>query len=342
MKLPCSVVRDVLPVYTEKLVEPETRELVDRHLAECAECRELLSGMKDSPTEPVETAVPLLNLKKQIRRQRWRAVLIAALCVFIILLTYFFHAGSMSLLPWKEGLVGVKGVESVTPADRVGRTYYIIDGRDGDYPPPQQYSGEALVLITDGSIAGTMCTDASEDNSTVTVFVQGLGKDHRGANPGGAEGELVIYPVPDRVIYGYSEPQKLLWGKPLDGGAQVLPRLALNYYLLFAGAAAIITGLLWLLFRKRKTSRIFRLIFFAPVSYIIAHLLINGLGGATFNMERNLTCILLIAAAIWLVLALAWETGDGSVSPQFLPVPVPSRSIRPARQPESPDDGRKR
>ena len=90
MKLPCSVVRDLLPVYTEKLVEQETQELIDQHLEECDACRQILSEMKEEPTTPIETVKPLQNLKKQIRRQRWRVALIAALCVFVVLFTYFF------------------------------------------------------------------------------------------------------------------------------------------------------------------------------------------------------------------------------------------------------------
>ena len=47
-------------------------------------------AMKEKAEPAIETAKPLLNLKKQIRRRRWRAVAIAALCVFIILFTSFF------------------------------------------------------------------------------------------------------------------------------------------------------------------------------------------------------------------------------------------------------------
>ena len=33
MKIPCSVIRDLLPLYAEKMVEPETENLVAEHLA---------------------------------------------------------------------------------------------------------------------------------------------------------------------------------------------------------------------------------------------------------------------------------------------------------------------
>ena len=38
--------------------------------------------------------------------------------------------------------------------------------------------------------------------------------------------EMILYPVPDRVMYVDGAQQHLLWGKPLDGGVEILPRLA--------------------------------------------------------------------------------------------------------------------
>ena len=110
------------------------------------------------------------------------------------------------------------------------------------------------------------------------------------------------------MIYGYSEPQKLLWGEPLNGGGQVLPRLTLNYYLLIAAGLTVITGALWFVLRKNRNNRIIRQIFFAPLSYVIAHLLICGVKGTTYFMGRNMYFILLIAVAIYFVLSLAWKT----------------------------------
>ena len=38
MKLPCAVVRDLLPLFAEKMTEPETQSLIEEHLKECPEC----------------------------------------------------------------------------------------------------------------------------------------------------------------------------------------------------------------------------------------------------------------------------------------------------------------
>jgi len=307
MKLPCAVVRDLLPVYTEKLVEQETRELIDQHLEECDACRQILSEMKEEPTTPIETAKPLQNLKKQIRRQRWKVALIAALCVFVILFTSFYHTSKMNMLPWKEGLIKVKGVEIVSPENRLGRTYATLYERDTEEIVPEKYTGEALVFHTDNSIVGTICTSFRDDDGTLTAVLQGIGRDSYSMNTGGSAHELVLYPVPDRVIYDYGNSQKLLWGEPLNGGTEVLPRLALAYYLLIAAALAAVSGLLWFIFRGKKAGIIMRQIFFAPIAYIAAHILLKGTATTSYFMGRELYFILMIAIALYFLFTLTWQ-----------------------------------
>ena len=307
MKIPCSVIRDLLPLYAEKMVEPETENLVAEHLADCSDCREKLSAMKEKAEPAIETAKPLLNLKKQIRRRRWRAVAIAALCVFIILFTSFYHTSKMNMLPWKEGLIKVKGVEIVSPENRLGRTYHTLYGDYNEKYAPVNYTGEALVLITDSSIAETVCTSFRDDDGTLTAVIQGIGRDSYSMNTGGAARELVLYPVPDRVIYGYGNSQELLWGEPLNGGTEVLPRLALAYYLLIAAALAAVSGLLWFIFRGKKAGKIMRQVFFAPIAYIAAHILLKGTATTSYFMGRELYFILMIAIALYFLFTLAWQ-----------------------------------
>ena len=307
MKIPCSVIRDLLPLYAEKMVEPETENLVAEHLADCSDCREKLSAMKEKAEPAIETAKPLLNLKKQIRRRRWRAVAIAALCVFIILFTSFYHTSKLNMLPWKEGLIKVKGVEIVSPENRLGRTYHTLYERDTEEIVPEKYTGEALVFHTDNSIVGTMCTSFRDDDGTLTAVLQGIGRDSYSMNTGGAARELGLYPVPDRVIYDGGNSQELLWGEPLNGGTEVLPRLALAYYLLIAAALAAVSGLLWFIFRGKKAGKIMRQVFFAPIAYIAAHILLKGTATTSYFMGRELYFILMIAIALYFLFTLAWQ-----------------------------------
>ena len=119
--------------------------------------------------------------------------------------------------------------------------------------------------------------------------------------------ESTYYPVPDRLIYGFGQGQVLLWGTALNGGTVVLPRLALGYYLLIAAALAGLFGLLWGIFRKWDYSWILRQLFFAPVSYILSHLLLKGIRTTSCFMEHDFLSILLMALAVYALLSIAWQ-----------------------------------
>ena len=326
MKIPCSVIRDLLPLYAEKMVEPETENLVTEHLADCSDCRQRLSALNVVAEPAIDTVKPLLNLKKQIRIRRWRAVAIAALCVFIILLTFFYHSGKTQFLDWQEGLIVVKGVETITPDDRAGRSYCLLSKL---MPAPDQYTGEALILKTFGPSSGIISSVFPEEDGTYTVALQMFSANSQVPNlEVWSEGysknpeleqlrafrdnnveynELVLYPVPDRVIYGYGNSQKLLWGEPLNGGFEVLPRLSMAYYLLIAAILAVVSGLLWFILREKKAGRIMRQVFFTPIAYLMAHLLLKGTETISFFMGRELCSILIIAVALYFLFSLAWQ-----------------------------------
>ena len=51
MKKECSIVRDLLPLYTEKMVSDDTAEFVASHLSNCPECNEIFSSMQEPGKE---------------------------------------------------------------------------------------------------------------------------------------------------------------------------------------------------------------------------------------------------------------------------------------------------
>ena len=324
MKIPCSVIRDLLPLYAEKMVEQETENLVNEHLAECSECRQKLSAMNEKAEPPIETTRPLLNLKKQIRLRRLRAAAIAALCVFVLLFTAFYHTNKVEHVEWKDGLIDVKGVETITPEDRNERAFYMLSKL---LPAPEKYTGEALILKTLGGSYGIMSNVYPDGDGSYTVVIQmytkksllpdlmsiqyavnpELSQSGRFLENNEENNEIVIYPVPDRVIYGNGSSQRFLWGKPLKGGLEVLPRLALAYYLMIAAALAAVSGLLWFIFHGEKAGIIMRQIFFAPIAYIAAHILLKGTATTSYFMGRELYFILMIAIALYFLFTLTWQ-----------------------------------
>ena len=146
-----------------------------------------------------------------------------------------------------------------------------------------------------------------DDDGTHTLFIQALSTNQHSDHLAQSYYESTIFPVPDRLIYGLEQPQTLLWGTPMKGGAEILPRLALAYYLMIALVAAGVCGLTWGILRNWTYSWILRQLFFAPVSYILSHLLLKGMKTTSFFMDRDLLSILLVALAIYALLTIAWQ-----------------------------------
>lgn len=304
MKIPCSVVRDLLPLYAEEMTEEETRALVDEHLEECSECSKRLEEIRAAAAVPaentaVDTAKPLLALKKTINKRRRITAAIAALCVFILLFSAFHRINEWHQVPWEEGLIQVIGIEKMADVEK----------RNSPFPEEEEAirlpdESMGLTIQFDSKISGIHSTMEKNENGT-TEIIQGWS-----SNPNkkltGDYSECTINPVPDRLLYDTGNGQILLWGEPADGGVVIMPRLALASYAILACCIASLSALLWFLFRNRQCASILRQVFFAPVSYLAGHLLIKGFHARTFFLEDDLGSILLVGAAVYALLTLGW------------------------------------
>ena len=46
--IPCEMIKDVLPSYVDKLTSDVTNNLVEEHINECKDCKNILEAMQDS------------------------------------------------------------------------------------------------------------------------------------------------------------------------------------------------------------------------------------------------------------------------------------------------------
>ncbi len=284
MNLPCYLVRDLLPLYAEKLCAQETSMLITQHLDGCADCRAALEALLQPQPARTEDLSALQTLKKSIRKRRLRAVLLAALAVFLPLFCLLARENAQRFLDYDSSLLTVAGVR-----------------------PAEDGAGEALHLLYDGRVTGVkteMATD-EETGETTAYLAAYTNKWAERSGLGQSGGELVLYPAPDRVIYGFGSRQTLLYGQPMNGGVQILPRLALGYYVLMAVGLSLVCGLLWLLLRKHKAGRVCKWLCIGFACYPIAHLLIKGMRTTSFDLPREFLFILIAAAALFGIAYLA-------------------------------------
>ncbi len=307
MKLPCAVVRDLLPLYVEKILEPETAELVEAHLKDCLDCQQRLPTLRIEEKKNIDTSEPLRLLKKQIQKRRWNTSLIVSLCVFVAVYIFFYHVNKRFSVFLDNGQIEVKGIETLSVGELLDfdtdMEVTCIETPNED----EESMVEVLILRCDSRFNETYGTNTKEDDGTTTFilrlrssrqFTPGILRDYR---------EMAIYPVPDRLIYDDGSQQRQIWGKPQAESSAILPCLGLLYYMLIAASMALLSGLLWLFLRNRDYSRIIRQIFFASTAYILSHFLIKGTHSVSFFIEYDLLSILLIAAAIYALMTLIWK-----------------------------------
>lgn len=94
MKIPCKVIRDLLPLYHDEVCSAESRQLVEEHLEQCEACRSELRTMEEQlhvrPARPGEEDAANAASKawKKGTRRAFRkgAVLAAAVLLAVLLL----------------------------------------------------------------------------------------------------------------------------------------------------------------------------------------------------------------------------------------------------------------
>lgn len=86
MKNECAIVNDLLPLYQENMVAPETADFVRQHLSECAECtqkwKQQAEIMRDTATENNEhNADAIHQISRKLKRKKRVAIISTAFLI---------------------------------------------------------------------------------------------------------------------------------------------------------------------------------------------------------------------------------------------------------------------
>lgn len=289
----CGIVEDLLVLYTEGLLRPDTTEFVEEHLKTCTSCRARLEELRAQPTLPRPETAPLAALRRCVWGLRARAALCAALLCAALLLSGFAWLTAPQYLSAAQAGAAVRELDgtlwlTVLPA-----------GRHYDCRQLRMPEGAVLVEIscwttplerlrgTQQPEAELLCQPLLAAADTSVYYC---------ANDG----------TEDTLIYGP--------GLPDGGGLVTQPRLALGYYLLAAAALAAVLGVAWTLLRQKPAARMLQTLCGLPVCYLAGHLLVKGLHTLSYNLPRDLSLIVLAALLLYAALLLAralWEGRRG-------------------------------
>lgn len=123
MKLPCEMVRDLLPLYHDGVCSEVSAALVGEHLKDCEDCRRVLKNIESEievPDMEKNAAKGLVSIKNEWKKTRKRACLKGfglAVLVFAVVIGTLF-----ALTQWRWMPITTHGME-------VAEIYQLKDGR---------------------------------------------------------------------------------------------------------------------------------------------------------------------------------------------------------------------
>ena len=270
--IPCGVIRDLLPLYTEELCSEESKALVESHLKNCPDCRSMKENMKKAEPLPIDSGEGLKKIKKELKNRRFRTAAMAALLVFVLLVSFFSWYSKPEYYPYSENRISVRTL------------------------------GDKIEIRFTGVARASLETREDPEGGTIGILYAWTSPMDRRSKI-----ETMTIPKVDALYYCWEtqgENTVLLAGETDAAGMQVLPRLVLGYYVLLALALGAVSALLWLLLRKKEAGALFRQIFFVPLSYLTGHVLIMGLQTLSFDAGRDFGFILMAACGVYAILTL--------------------------------------
>lgn len=120
-KLNCNVVKDILPLYADRVVCDDTRELVEAHLGECGGCRAELAAMRERVVIPLQTdgAETIKKVKRKWgTKQFWKGIAISGFMAAMLVGGFFLLHGYGLPVKAEDVILGA-GLECETQRDPV-------------------------------------------------------------------------------------------------------------------------------------------------------------------------------------------------------------------------------
>ena len=290
MKQECSIVRDLLPLYVEDMVSPETAEFVRGHLAACETCQAEVQRLRQPPdvTPPTQEArpeAPLRLLQRKLLLKRIQTALLAGAFVLVILLSAFAILSAPRYVPYTAQLLDV------------------TEQADG-----------SLTITFDQAV--TQCQVESlgtqePDNQSESYSIQAWTSPWDQWFSRSGSRTLTITPHTDRPVLVYyaqnnGQGDVLVYGEHPDGGMETLPRLVLGYYLFLAAGVFVVLLVVWCAAKKKPKVRTWvgRALLLPP-AYGVGHLIVLGFTTVSYCATRDFILIVAIGALVYCLVLLA-------------------------------------
>ncbi len=280
MKNECSIIRDLLPLYAEKMVSPDTATFVKEHLNSCENCRNEYEKLKEPhPPQNAAAPAPLLKLKKKMTAKKIQIIALTAVFAIALFVSAFAVLDAPIYLPYSENLITVEPV-----GDHILQLTFDEKVTDFDY---------AFYPDPDGK-KHSCCQIQAWTSLWDQWFSNGEGKL-----------STTIYPkepYPITIVYLPNDGTEnvCVYGDSTGESNITLPRLSLGYYLILAIAALAAAALVWFLIKKKADVRVWvERIGLYPAAYLISHCIVSGINWNSYSLPRDFSLILFLSILLY-------------------------------------------
>lgn len=290
MKQECSIVRDLLPLYVEDMVSPETAEFVRGHLAACETCQAEVQRLRQPPdvtppTQEERPEAPLRLLQRKLLLKRIQSALLAGGFVLVVLLSAFAILSAPRYFPYTAQLLEV------------------TEQADGSLT----ITFDQAVTQCQVESLGTQEPDNQSESYSVQAWTSPWDQwfSHSGVRT------LTISPHTDRPVLVYyaqnnGQGDVLVYGEHPDGGMETLPRLVLGYYLVLAAGVFVVLLVVWCAAKKTPKVRTWAgRALLLPPAYGVGHLIVLGFTTVSYCATRDFILIVAIGALVYCLVLLA-------------------------------------
>ena len=146
MKTNCNVIRDLLPLYIDKISSEETNKLIEEHFEECEECKKYYEIMKDeTKVSDIDEEKVLKKFSKKMKKKRLKAIILAIIVTLILgLVIWRIFTKDDFMMKYEEGIVTIEEQEDGAIFANVNTSNYSMCQTIFE----ENYDGSVDVFIT--------------------------------------------------------------------------------------------------------------------------------------------------------------------------------------------------
>lgn len=298
MKDICPVIQDILPLYAENLVSPESEQIINEHLLNCPHCREAAATFSVPSATADEAALPLSALRKKLRRRKLLAAALGILAGLIAVICIVSALNSPEYFPYSEGILDVRP----STEGQILHSGEIVD---------VQSAGDGLIIFFSPEVSDFSISESREPESDLTVYtVEAWTSRWDSMKPHKNALSTVISDDSPFVVYYAQNNGKedvCIYGKEyVSGGMMTLPALRMGYYVVIMVLLFIVLTLTAIIFRKKRAGVCLGIAALYPTAYLLSHTVL-GIGTVSYSFSRDFSLVLLCSVPIFILLLLVRE-----------------------------------